>query len=100
MLICSAVDGFQGDERDVILYSWSYAEGDHPAVFAFTIGGGEQRIDVALTRARRQAVHFVSAPLEEFPMSATDITGYLKHAIEPEVLRPTRVGRRVARSPP
>jgi very-short-patch-repair endonuclease len=86
-LICSTVDGFQGDERDVILYSWRYAEGDHPAVFAFTNGGGgEQRINVALTRARHQAVHFVSVPIEQFPMSAANITGYLKHAVDPEVL--------------
>ncbi len=86
-LICSTVDGFQGDERDVILYSWRYTEGDHPAVFAFTNGGGgEQRINVALTRARHQAVHFVSVPIEQFPMSAANITGYLKHAVEPEKL--------------
>ena len=25
-LICSTVDGFQGDERDVILYSWRYTD--------------------------------------------------------------------------
>ena len=86
-LICSTVDGFQGDERDVILYSWRYTAADHPAVFAFTNGGGgEQRINVALTRARHQAVHFVSVPIEEFPMSAANITGYLKHAIDPEKL--------------
>jgi very-short-patch-repair endonuclease len=86
-LICSTVDGFQGDERDVILYSWRYTAADHPAVFAFTNGGGgEQRINVALTRARHQAVHFVSVPIEEFPMSAANITGYLRHAVDPEVL--------------
>jgi very-short-patch-repair endonuclease len=86
-LICSTVDGFQGDERDVILYSWRYAEGDSPSVFSFTNGGGgEQRINVALTRARHQAVHFVSVPIEQFPMSAANITGYLKHAVDPEVL--------------
>ena len=86
-LICSTVDGFQGDERDVILYSWRYAESDHPSVFAFTNGGsGEQRINVALTRARHQAVHFVSVPIEQFPVGAANITGYLKHAVEPERL--------------
>ena len=86
-LICSTVDGFQGDERDVILYSWRYTPADHPAVFAFTNGGaGEQRTNVALTRARHQAIHFVSVPVEEFPMSASNVTAYLRHCANPQAL--------------
>lgn len=93
-LICSTVDGFQGDERDVILYSWRFTAADHPAVFAFTNGGGgEQRINVALTRARHQAVHFVSVPIESFPRSAQNVTGYLDHAAEPERLLERIEGR-------
>ena len=93
-LICSTVDGFQGDERDVILYSWRYSETDHPAVFAFTNGGaGEQRTNVALTRARHQAIHFISVPVEQFPASAVNVSAYLRHAADPNALLRTAEGR-------
>jgi very-short-patch-repair endonuclease len=86
-LICSTVDGFQGDERDVILYSWRYTAADHGSVFAFTNGGpGEQRTNVALTRARHQAIHFISTPVDKFPPSAGNVTGYLKHSADPKPL--------------
>ena len=100
-LICSTVDGFQGDERDVILYSWRFMSADHPAVFAFTNGGGgEQRINVALTRARHQAIHFISVPIEDFPRSAQNVTGYLEHADEPErLLEGSRVGPTASHRP-
>lgn len=81
-LICSTVDGFQGDERDVILYSWRYAHGTSPAVFAFTGGeGGQQRVNVALSRARHQGIHFISAPIDRFPLGATNVTPFLRHAV-------------------
>ena len=93
-LICSTVDGFQGDERDVILYSWRYTAADHGSVFAFTNGGvGEQRINVALTRARHQAIHFVSTPVDHFPPSAANVTGYLQHAVDPQRLLTTAEAR-------
>ena len=84
-MICSTVDGFQGDERDVILYSWRFAKGASPSIFAFTSGaGGSQRVNVALTRARHQAIHFVSASIDEFPVGAGNVTPYLRHGLEPE----------------
>jgi very-short-patch-repair endonuclease len=83
-VICSTVDGFQGDERDVILYSWRFAPGASPAIFAFTNGeGGQQRVNVALTRARHQAIHFVSSSVNKFPVGASNITPYLKHSLNP-----------------
>jgi very-short-patch-repair endonuclease len=86
-VICSTVDGFQGDERDVILYSWRFAKGASPSIFAFTNGeGGSQRVNVALTRARHQAIHFVSASIDEFPLGAGNVTPYLKHGLDPERL--------------
>lgn len=98
-LICSTVDGFQGDERDVILYSWRYTAADHGSVFAFTNGGsGEQRINVALTRARHQAIHFISTPVDKFPPSAGNVTGYLTHAIDPDRLL-SKVEARAHREP-
>jgi very-short-patch-repair endonuclease len=86
-LICSTVDGFQGDERDVILYSWRFTASSSPNIFAFTGGAsGQQRVNVALTRARHQAIHFISAPIERFPIGASNVTPFLRHAKEPDVL--------------
>jgi very-short-patch-repair endonuclease len=86
-VICSTVDGFQGDERDVILYSWRFAKGASPAIFAFTNGeGGSQRVNVALTRARHQAIHFVSGSIQRFPVGAGNVTPYLKHSLDPDRL--------------
>lgn len=85
-LICSTVDGFQGDERDVILYSWRYSTSQSPSILAFTNGAtGDQRINVALTRARHQAIHFISAPVGEFPGSG-NVGTFLQHAQAPERL--------------
>ncbi len=82
-LICSTVDGFQGDERDVILYSWRYSESQSPSILAFTNGKtGDQRVNVALTRARHQAIHFISAPVDKFPGSG-NAGQFLHHAAEP-----------------
>jgi very-short-patch-repair endonuclease/predicted transcriptional regulator len=86
-LICSTVDGFQGDERDVILYSWRFTPFSSPSIFAFTNGvGGQQRVNVALTRARHQVIHFISAPIDRFPRGASNVTPYLQHARNPELL--------------
>jgi very-short-patch-repair endonuclease len=82
-LICSTVDGFQGDERDVILYSWRYSESQSPSILAFTNGKtGDQRVNVALTRARHQAIHFISAPVGKFPGSG-NAGQFLHHAADP-----------------
>jgi very-short-patch-repair endonuclease len=85
-LICSTVDGFQGDERDVILYSWRYSTSQSPSILAFTNGKtGDQRVNVALTRARHQAIHFISAPVERFPQ-AGNAGQFLQHAAVPQRL--------------
>jgi very-short-patch-repair endonuclease len=82
-LICSTVDGFQGDERDVILYSWRYSTSQSPSILAFTNGKtGDQRVNVALTRARHQAIHFISAPVHRFPGSG-NVGQFLQHAVAP-----------------
>ena len=85
-LICSTVDGFQGDERDVILYSWRYSTTQSPSILSFTNGKtGDQRVNVALTRARHQAIHFISAPVDRFPPSG-NAGQFIRHALEPEQL--------------
>ena len=98
-VICSTVDGFQGDERDVILYSWRFAKGTSPSIFAFTNGeGGSQRVNVALTRARHQTIHFISASVDEFPVGAGNVSPYLKHGVDPERLL-TALESRAHRTP-
>lgn len=85
-LICSTVDGFQGDERDVILYSWRYSPTQSPSIMTFTNGmTGDQRVNVALTRARHQAIHFISTPVERFPATG-NVGQFMRHAHEPERL--------------
>jgi very-short-patch-repair endonuclease len=68
-LIASTVDGFQGDERDVIFYSFRFAPNSHPGVIQAIQQGklGECRINVAFSRARKKVVCFASRDIEEFP---------------------------------
>jgi very-short-patch-repair endonuclease len=97
-LICSTVDGFQGDERDVILYSWRWSPDQSVSVMSFTDGTtGDQRVNVALTRARHQAIHYVSAPIAKFPKHR-NVGGYLHHVAEPTALI-TNLGHKVHREP-
>lgn len=68
LIIADTVDGFQGDERDIILYSFRYAKNSSPHIFTFTRGeDGWRRANVGFTRARKQLFCFVSQPVEKFP---------------------------------
>ena len=77
----STVDGFQGDERDVILYSFRYASNSKPGVVnAIQKPGSDHdmgRLNVAFSRARRKVVCFISVPKELFPKGV--IREYLDH---------------------
>lgn len=67
-LVADTVDGFQGDEKDVILYSFRYAPNSSPHIFTFTRGeDGWRRANVGFTRARKQIFCFTSRPVEKFP---------------------------------
>ncbi len=71
-VIISTADGFQGDERDVIIYSLRYAPNSSPQIIRSLLSlneFGENRLNVALTRARRKMVFFISRDIEEFPSS-------------------------------
>ena len=59
-------DEFQGDERDVILYSFCYGPTSEPRSF-HPLQRDAGRVNVALTRARDQIWCFVSRPVHEFP---------------------------------
>ncbi|MBO7721083.1 MAG: DUF4011 domain-containing protein [Kiritimatiellae bacterium] len=58
------LENVQGDERDVIIFSMTYAP-DDKGRFAMSFGpvnrtGGERRLNVAVTRAREQVILFSS----------------------------------------
>ncbi|MEM4134646.1 MAG: AAA domain-containing protein [Candidatus Micrarchaeia archaeon] len=70
-IIVSTVDGFQGDERDVILYSFRYAPNSRPGTITAIQRINDEhdmgRLNVAFSRARRKVVCFISTPKENFP---------------------------------
>lgn len=85
-----AADGFQGDERDIILYSFRYAPNSSKAIFAIEkdFGGqeGEKRLNVAFSRARKQIFCFVSEQPERFPEGL--IKNFVMYVKDPKTLAP------------
>lgn len=63
-LFIKNLENVQGDERDVILFSTAFSVNDKgvlPLNFGpLSLEGGERRLNVAITRARRQVVLFTS----------------------------------------
>ncbi|MDQ1752167.1 MAG: hypothetical protein QOE71_3223 [Pseudonocardiales bacterium] len=63
-LFIKNLENVQGDERDVILFSTGFSANDKgvvPLNFGpLNRGGGERRLNVAITRARRQVIVFSS----------------------------------------
>jgi len=79
-IIASTVDGFQGDERDVILYSFRYAPNSKPGTIHVLQREDEHslgRLNVAFSRARRKVICFISLPKDNFPKGL--IREYLTH---------------------
>lgn len=79
-------DGFQGDERDVILYSLSYDNQNMPRAALSARQQNQDHIqgmlNVCFTRARDEIHIFHSAPIEEFTFadgSPGAITDWLAH---------------------
>lgn len=69
----------QGDERDVILFSICYGP-DAAGVVRMNFGplnnkGGERRLNVAITRARKQLLVFSRLRPEQIDLSRTQATG-------------------------
>jgi len=98
-------DGFQGDERDVILYSLSF-DNDQMPVSALSQRQQNQdhiqgMLNVMFTRARDEIHIFHSAPIEEFTFadgSPGAITEWLAHCARAQAqprqqVRNRRVGR-------
>ena len=68
-LFVRSLENAQGEERDAILFSLTFSaneRGDIPLSFG-SLGhaGGERRLNVAITRARRQIVLFASFDPED-----------------------------------
>lgn len=76
-IISDTVDGFQGDERDVILYSFRYAPNSSPGIFNFMRSeDGWRRVNVAFTRPKKQVFCFISRDVKDFP------AGYAKEFLQ------------------
>ena len=73
------LENVQGDERDVILFSVGYGP-DHRGRLSMNFGplnksGGERRLNVAVTRARREVVVFASLRSEQIDLDRTNARG-------------------------
>ncbi|MEW5949150.1 MAG: AAA domain-containing protein [Thermodesulfobacteriota bacterium] len=66
LLHADTADGFQGDERDVIIYSFRQASNSHQGSVT-TIQSDTGRVNVMFTRARRKAIAVTSIPIGRFP---------------------------------
>lgn len=73
------LENVQGDERDVILFSVCYGpdSAGHVSVHFGPLNrdGGERRLNVAITRARREVVVFTSVRPEQIDLSRTKAVG-------------------------
>ena len=81
-LFVKNLENVQGDERDVIFFSTGFsptADGTLPLNFGpLNRVGGERRLNVAITRARRQVVVFSSFDPEQLRAEETSSVG-IKH---------------------
>ena len=74
-----ALENVQGDERDVMLFSLGYGR-DETGRFLLNFGplnnpGGERRLNVAVTRARRRVALVASVQPEDIDLSRTSSEG-------------------------
>jgi very-short-patch-repair endonuclease len=79
----STVDGFQGDQKDVILYSFRYASNSKPGIITAIQRQTDKhclgRLNVAFSRAERKMICFTSVPVEHFPRGLVrDYLEYVK----------------------
>jgi len=67
-IIASTADGFQGDERDIILYSFRVGPSTHRNSLG-VLERHEERFNVAFSRARRLGISFLSCSPTRLPNS-------------------------------
>jgi very-short-patch-repair endonuclease len=81
-IVASTADGFQGDERDIILYSFRLGPSSNPNSLG-VLEREKERFNVAFSRAKRLAISFISTSLSRFPSSggSTGLTrDWLEHS--------------------
>lgn len=72
---------FQGDERDIILMSWSFANNSYPQSITFI--QKPNLFNVAITRAKNKCINFVSHDVETMPEGHfRNYVSYIKHYLE------------------
>jgi len=68
-LFIKNLENVQGDERDIIIFSTGYAPGDDGKIYAgfgaLSADGGENRLNVAITRAKTKVIIVTSIEPEE-----------------------------------
>ncbi len=74
-LLVADYNGIQGEERDVVLISFTFGRREGEAAWptgygAISLPGGERRLDVIMTRARQRMVAFTSFPAESIDAGA------------------------------
>nr|WP_306814188.1 AAA domain-containing protein [Actinomyces bowdenii] len=89
-LLLKNLENVQGEERDTILFSVTYSansRGELPLAFGpLSRAGGERRLNVAITRARRQIIVFASFDPEDLHAERSahqgikDLRAYLEQA--------------------
>jgi hypothetical protein len=90
-LFVKNLENVQGDERDTILFSLAFSRDAKTGTLPLNFGplnltGGERRLNVAVTRARKHVVLFVSFDPADIDLARTgsqgiaDLKGYLQFA--------------------
>ena len=73
------LENVQGDERDIIIFSIGYAENEQGKVYAnfgsLSAEGGENRLNVAITRAKKKIIVVTSIEPEALKVEATKNLG-------------------------
>lgn len=102
------LENVQGDERDVILISLGYgaaqADSSHRALGPLLREGGERRLNVLFTRARRRCELFTTLASgditisEHAPSGLTAFKNFLQYAENGRINRPPQAERRIISS--
>ena len=96
------LENVQGDERDIIIFSIGYARNEYGKVVAhfgpLSVEGGENRLNVAITRAKEKIYVVTSIEPEELMVEGTKNAGpkifksYLKYVRAVSNKKPKEVG--------
>lgn len=91
-LIVKNIENVQGDEKDIIIFSIGYAPDEkgklHFQFGSLNIAGGENRLNVAITRAREKVIVVSSVYPDQLQVEDTKNSGpkllkkYLQYALE------------------